>query len=402
MKLILDSSKKYLLACSFGPDSMALFSLLLNGKYDFDVAIVNYHLRNESDLEVTRLNDYCKTHNIRIHIKDVQIQIVSNIEEKCREIRYSFFDELNKKFNYDAVLVAHNQDDFIETFFIQEKRNIKPLYYGIKCETWIKNTHIIRPLLDYRKNDLLTYCEENRVPYMIDKTNLEDTFLRNKIRHNIVNKLSNDERKKIIAEIIEKNKKLNVLLKNLEMLDLNSAAILNRLDETALQYALNILLEKEGFACRLGKKQICELKKVLVCKKPNIKFAIKDGVILIKEYDRLSFYKDNAEPNFVYQLKSPGILDTPYFYLDFSEKFENRNIKITDFPLTIRNSLPNDTYVIKGYKKKLKRLFIDWKIPLLLRKKWPVILSKEGDIVYVPRYQKDFVVTDNQNFFVKI
>ena len=57
--LNLDHSKKYLLACSFGPDSMALFSLLLEYGFNFDVAHVNYHLRKESDAEENGLKSFC-------------------------------------------------------------------------------------------------------------------------------------------------------------------------------------------------------------------------------------------------------------------------------------------------------------------------------------------------------
>ncbi|HOH94654.1 MAG TPA: ATP-binding protein, partial [Bacilli bacterium] len=44
MQINLDHNKKYLLACSYGPDSMALFSLLLKGNYNFVVAHINYGL----------------------------------------------------------------------------------------------------------------------------------------------------------------------------------------------------------------------------------------------------------------------------------------------------------------------------------------------------------------------
>ena len=55
IEIDLDKSKKYLLACSSGPDSMALFYLLVKNGYDFACAIVNYHIRKESDEEVASL-----------------------------------------------------------------------------------------------------------------------------------------------------------------------------------------------------------------------------------------------------------------------------------------------------------------------------------------------------------
>ena len=56
--LKLDKSKRYLLACSFGPDSMALFDMLLKENYSFEVAHVNYHLREESDFEEISLQKF--------------------------------------------------------------------------------------------------------------------------------------------------------------------------------------------------------------------------------------------------------------------------------------------------------------------------------------------------------
>ena len=68
----------------------------------------------------------------------------------------------------------------------------------------------------------------------------------------------------------------------------------------------------------------------------------------------------------------------------------------------IRNAQKDDEYEISGYKKELRRLFIDWKMPESVRNRWPIIVNKDGIIVYVPRYQKDFVPEENCNFFVKI
>ena len=82
----LSVDKKYLLACSYGPDSMALFNLLLKDNINFDVAIVNYHLREESDLEVKGLKSFCETHKKTLFIKIVEEKIEKNIENKCREI----------------------------------------------------------------------------------------------------------------------------------------------------------------------------------------------------------------------------------------------------------------------------------------------------------------------------
>ena len=60
-----------------------------------------------------------------------------------------------------------------------------------------------------------------------------------------------------------------------------------------------------------------------------------------------------------------------------------------------------DVVMINDYSCEVRRLFIDWKVPVPLRKRWPVIIDKKGTVIYVPRYQKDFKKENNCNFYVK-
>ena len=196
--LNLDKNKKYLLACSFGPDSMACFHLLLQSGYKFEVAIVNYHLREESNLEVQGLKEYCDARDIVIHVFDVKKLIVKDVENECRKIRYQFFKKIVEERRLSAVIVAHHQDDVLETYLIQKYRQNLPEYYGIKEKTHIFGLDVIRPLLAYKKKDLVKICEGNNVPYMIDASNYEITYLRNKMRHEIVAKLSDQERASMV------------------------------------------------------------------------------------------------------------------------------------------------------------------------------------------------------------
>ena len=113
----LDKDKNYLLACSFGPDSMALFDMLIKEKIHFSAALVNYHIRPESSDEMTNFIHYCEKHKISYHVKDLVNGIGDhNLESECRKIRYKFFAQLVEQFHYDAVLIAHNQDDVLETY----------------------------------------------------------------------------------------------------------------------------------------------------------------------------------------------------------------------------------------------------------------------------------------------
>lgn len=400
--LNLEKNRHYLLACSFGPDSMALFDMLLKEGYMFSVAHVNYHLRKESNEEESKLRDFCVEHNIGIYVKDVnEVLGESNLEMKCREIRYNFFINVMKENKFDALLVAHQEDDLIETYLMQKRRKNLVNYFGIKEISYFSDIEIIRPLLRYRKEELMMYCRMFNVPYAIDKTNLEDHFLRNQIRHSVVEKLSPIERKDILSEIDQANEKLSQIFITISKINDNKIESYLRLNDVEFLYAIVDLGRKLKPDFIVSKKQGEELRKVLESDKPNIALNV-DGLCFFKEYDVLGFREFDENLDYFYDMVEPGILDTPYFVLDFTVNSSNRNVKEDDYPLVIRNAHKDDEYEISGYKKELRRLFIDWKMPESARNRWPIIVNKDGIIVYVPRYQKDFVPEENCNFFVKL
>ena len=399
--LSLDKNQKYLLACSHGPDSMALFYMLKEEGYKFAVAHVNYHLREESDLEQEQLEAYCAKNNVQLYIKDVdEVLGNNNLEEKCRIIRYTFFKDLVNQYGFDAVLIAHNQDDLIETYLMQKRRQNLVQFFGIKEKPIIFDVKIIRPLLSYSKQELLMFCDLNKVEYSIDKTNLENTFLRNQIRHQIVERMNKFDRKKILREIDDENLRLNVINDKISKINSNKCEDYNRLTDDEFLYAI----VKRGRELKpdftMSRNQGLEIRKIFQSDKANVSVNVSD-LTLVKSYDSFQFVDQNKEVNFSYKIDSPCVLDTEYFYLDFTGDTSNRNVGKEDYPLTIRNAQPNDVYLIKGYEKQLRRLFIDWKVPVPLRKRWPVIINKNGTVIYVPRYQKDFKKENNCNFYVK-
>ena len=399
--LNLDKNQKYLLACSHGPDSMALFYMLKEEGYNFAVAHVNYHLREESNLEQEQLEAYCAKNNVQLYVKDVdEVLGNNNLEEKCRIIRYTFFKDLVNQYGFDAVLIAHNQDDLIETYLMQKRRQNLVQFFGIKEKPIIFDVKIIRPLLSYSKQELLMFCDLNKVEYSIDKTNLENTFLRNQIRHQIVERMNKFDRKKILREIDDENLRLNVISDKISKINSNKCEDYNRLTDDEFLYAI----VKRGRELKpdftMSRNQGLEIRKIFQSDKANVSVNVSD-LTLVKSYDSFQFIDQNKEVNFSYKIDSPCVLDTEYFYLDFTGDTSNRNVSKEDYPLTIRNAQPNDVYLIKGYEKQLRRLFIDWKVPVPLRKRWPVIINKNGTVIYVPRYQKDFKKENNCNFYVK-
>ena len=403
-RLTLDKNNKYLLACSFGPDSMALFHLLVSEGYAFECAIVNYHLRKESDFEMNGLIEYATKFNIKVHVLDVDHKIEGNVEAECRKIRYNYFYDLTRHYKYYATLVAHHQDDLIETYLLQKDRQNCPIYFGIKENTVIRNVRIIRPLLSFSKQELLDICKDNNIPYSIDKTNFDLTIKRNEIRFNYVSQLTPKERENIIEEINIKNKELSELLNRLDQLKLDSVKVVLGLSELEQRYALNKCLQNCGVDTRLSKENVGQVINILNSNKPNGKFHIKNDIYLYKEYDHFFFVDDRTYAptrQYSFTLEKPGTMDNEIVYLDFRGDTSNRNVYLSDYPLTIRPVKKNDKFVINNYEVEANRLMIDWKMPYRLRQSWPVIVNKDGKTIYIPRYQEEFVPDKDCNFFVK-
>ncbi|NLB49566.1 MAG: tRNA lysidine(34) synthetase TilS [Erysipelotrichia bacterium] len=400
--LKLNKNKRYLLACSYGPDSMALLDMLEKEGFNFIVAHVNYGVRKEAKQETLDLNYYCAERDIQIEILYAKVpKKDANFEAKARQIRYKFFKEVYDENEVEALLVAQHQDDSLETYFLQRQRGGFVEHYGIKEQTRIFKMNVIRPLLDFSKKDLELYCQTNNVPYSIDQSNFSNTFARNVIRHTIVSKMNAWERQTEINKMRELNLMIGEIYKKLAKVDLSSKNVLLSLAEDELQRALVLMARRIQEDASISASLSKEIKKILNSPKPNVSLKINPKLIFIKEYDFITFH--NGEENYVfeYKLEKPKVLDNKYFYLDFTIDASNRNVREEDYPLTIRNALKSDVMVINSYQVEVRRLFIDWKMPASLRKRWPVIVNKDNTIIYIPRYRKEFKMTKGLNFYVK-
>ena len=401
--LNLDKNKKYLLACSFGPDSMALFDMLLNEGYEFDVAHVNYGVRKEAREETESLVKYCYEKNKNIEVLLIKKnEITSNFEAKARELRYKFFKSLFDDKGYDALLVAHHQDDVLETYFLQRQRGGYVEHFGIAYKNKIFGMTVLRPLLEYSKQQLLDYDNERNVPYGIDSSNLGNDFARNVIRHNIVETMKDFEKENVLEEIKKQNVEIDALYERLYSIDLEDVEVLLNLKDDEFQRALVIKARKVELDASISSRLAYEIRKILSSPKPNVSFKIHNGLIFNKEYNWCGFVEENKDFLYSYVIEEPRKFETEYFFLDFSSGGESRNVHLDDYPITIRCPKEDDSVVINGYKVEVRRLFIDWKMPSSLRKRWPLIVNRHNEIIYVPRYRKEFLVQPDSNFFVKI
>ncbi|AKO50962.1 tRNA lysidine(34) synthetase TilS [Mycoplasmopsis bovis] len=201
-----------LLGVSGGPDSMYLLDLLYNKRKDIVVATVNYNVRENSSYDVEVVRKYCQEKEIIFeHLEiDKNACFKGNFEQWARNIRFDFFKKLYEKYNCEALYLAHQKDDFIESYFMQKESNRKPDFFGIKAQNEIFGMNVLRPLVNtVFKSEILEYLHKNKIDYAYDYTNDLTIYTRNKIRNRLKN-LSNREKSKIIDEINKLNQNLQM------------------------------------------------------------------------------------------------------------------------------------------------------------------------------------------------
>lgn len=395
MRLDLDTKKKYVIACSFGPDSMALLGMALEDKLDVVVAHVNYHKRDISNYEESSLKEFCKANKIVCEVFDTtDLKHEGNFQDWARKIRYDFFKKVVEKYDCDSVLVAHQQDDFLETYLMQKKRGNFVKNPGIAKITTINNVKIVRPLLNYSKQDLLEYCQKNKIPFSIDSSNLTDQYERNKIRHSIVEKMSGKEREELLKEIAEKktqNHEPKTRWGSKEFLNLDSETIMRSVSE---------FVEPRIGHHDISKKFIEEIQSAFKSRKSNIVIKLWGDLVIAKEYGCVCLL-DMVPVTYKYILDKNDYIDDKLFNIDFRYCEKDRNVSDEDFPITIKPIDKSDKYLIGSSMCEVRRLFIDWKVPKHLRTCWPGIYNKEGKLIYIPRYRENFVDNHPSKFLIK-
>ena len=403
-----NKNKKYVLACSFGPDSMALFDILFKLKCKFIVAFVNYHKRKISDYEQKELVEYCNKLGVKYEILDVKKKIKKDFQNYARKIRYNFFKKIYKKHNTVGLFVAHQQDDLIETYIMQKNRNSRVEYYGIKKISFLKKMKVIRPLLKYTKSELLNYCQENNVPFSIDETNFKLDYLRNKIRHDLIN-LTKKNRNKILCEINNKNHNIHFFRMNLnKKIDVNCFKLKIRkiisfrkkeIEEIIIQFLLfNLNKFKIKKHVNISKKRINEVYKICLSKKKNVVIPIVENFSLFKEYDEIVFRK-LKKSNYFYIIKKPYKLITNNFVINFNN-IKNKKICDKNYPIVVRPAVYDDKIMIGNYFSKMNRIFINWKVPIYFRNRWPVFCNLRNEILYIPKYDNKSI-DDKSRLIIK-
>lgn len=404
MKISEEQKKqKWILGVSGGADSMALLAMCVERHMDVIVAHMNYQKRDTANRDMEGVRAFCAQHDVPCICRLQDKPCVGNFQAFARKERYDFYRELIKQYEAVGVMVAHQLDDHLETYLMQKQRGSMPMTYGISETAYIYGCYVLRPLLSYTKAQLEAYCDEHHVPHYLDESNLSDDYTRNRIRHQIIEPMTYEEKLVLRDEIVQANKKLkhmqeeaDAFLKNWQN-DVSSLCSLEQKKFTmVLQRWLFPLLYMH-----LSQKECDMVYKLLHTKANNWTRTITSAYDMRMEYGKLSMIKKD-EDGYHYTYEHLCYEQTPYFTCAITgSSVEAVTLYPDDFPIVIRNAQPGDAITLRFGTKKLNRWFIDRKISQEDRKKWPVVVNAAGKIVLVPKIGCDIShFSNNPNLFV--
>ena len=397
---------------SGGPDSMALLDHLIMYCSKINVNIVcahvNHNLRIESDTEALFVKEYCAKYNVIFEMKKLDYDNNSFSEALGHELRYQYFETIVRKYHAKYLFTAHHGDDLVETVLMRLVRGSSLIGYAGFNSIVDRGTYkILRPLVEVTKKDILNYLQDNNIPYVIDNSNSDDSYTRNRYRKYILPRLK-EEDKNIHLKVLKYNQLLNEYNDFVEdyiesiYFDIvkNNIISVTRLKEQKVVVIKRIIskwlhnIYKDSIKL-INKKHINSIISLVNSSKSNSVISI-PSYNIIKSYDKLYIKKIINSVDYEYILSDSVSLpngrtisvisntDLTSNYVTYLNSCE------LSLPLYVRNFHQGDKMTIKNMKghKKVKDIFINEKINRQDRYSYPVVVDSDGEIIWLPGIKK--------------
>jgi tRNA(Ile)-lysidine synthase len=414
---MLQEGDRIVVAVSGGPDSVFLLYTLNELKDDMNLTLIVAHVDHcirgeESKDECRFVKNLADRFDLPFESQSFNVPLIKkamrvSTQEAARNVRYEFFMNTLRKYNAKKVALGHNADDQAETVLMRLLRGtgskglcgIHPFRDGI----------FIRPLIEIQRSEIRRFLEDSGVEFVIDSSNKEDIYLRNKIRNRLMPVLINEYNPNIIQSLVNTSEILRKEDEFLDMLadehlsdiriyrDKKSIALdilrLKDLDESMQIRVLKRTIELFSKDLRyIGFKHLESIVRMLFRTGSNKSLNLPRGICVEKRYNELVireetrgkdfFYSFNQIPDHI-RLKEPGkdiefsvIKPTECLDIGLDPDVAFFDLKLVRLPIIVRNVKEGDRFQPMGLNgtKKIKDFFIDCKIPRSIRRQIPLLI----------------------------
>ncbi len=421
---------KIVIGVSGGPDSLALLHVMRD--YTLPgllwAAHLNHGLRPEADEEAdfvaqTAVNWGLGYRGIKVDVAGLARRQGWSVEEAGRNARYQFLTQVSDEVQAEAVVVAHNADDQAETVLLNLLRGSGLTgLRGMRPESFVPgrpDVKLVRPFLRTTRAAIESYCRDQALRPVLDSTNADRIYLRNRLRHELLPLLD------------DFNPQVRVHLRQLAELAAADEAFLETQSELAWGAILRergdewLRIDREQWRAlplslrrRTLRRAVLELRpdvsdipfqavdlaeQIGMEKETGAEANLPGGVLLRLGYDALWLTADLASIPYdqpqvpagkSVSLPIPGVvvledgwqIAATAANVDLSEVRENRDPWLAYFDaglnasLVVRSRRPGEQFQplgMAGRSASIQDMMVNRKLPARLRDRWPVVATEE-------------------------
>ncbi len=432
---LVEPGQHLLVAVSGGPDSVALLSLLHRLRPSWSLTLTalhcNYGLRGpESEADQEFVETLCGELKVPLHTRRLKVLAGArrtSLQAAARDLRYRAMTDLAGKCGANRIALGHTADDQAETVLLWMLRGAGMT--GLSGMPACRDGQIIRPLYETRRRDILAYLHDAGLSFRRDSSNAKPLYLRNRIRQEILPVLQ-----RVSPSSVEALCRLADICREEDAyLDQQVAALcearisrsggggwtidrsfLQRVPRPVQRRVVRDLLRRcEASRRSLGLRMVEHILQVATKRGPvaridvrSIRVVIDQDLVHVMPLENRDGCQDRPSQAGPMVLTVPGQVvwngtrqliraePLPVGPGDVTDLGKSRIVVDADHlsgPLVVRAWQPGDRFCplgMKGRSKKLQDFFTDLKVPVVLRRRIPLVVAPEG-IVWVVGYRQD-------------
>jgi len=402
------------LSVSGGIDSMSLVSMLLDSGYRLIIVHFNHLKRDESIIEKDLVESFAQKHHLAFHYYTIDV-LDGNFHHQAHLLRTHYLKEVAKLYQTPYILTAHHLDDLFENILMKLTRGSNLLgYAGMQMMHQDGDFVYVKPLLYTSKNELVDYATEYHVLYLNDSSNEDNYYLRNRYRHAIV-PVMKQENENLLEQIKQYHLQLSsafhfirkTTIKQIPSSMIIDLSLFSSWDPVLQDDTIAYLIEHHDISFTF--ETVSKIKSMLLSSKPNQSYELGREYRFIKAY-REAYITSTANPKSTRIELTPDstiIENVAVFTFSYNsdavtEEFIKLCYNELAFPLWLRHREEGDQLAYTYGHKKLKKLFIDLKIPMEQRQKLWVLTDSNNQILWVEHHYINQTLGNDKTLYFTI